>query len=399
MPYRYWILALLSISTVVNYLDRQALSIVVPTLRREMSLTSSEYGNITTAFLIAYSVGQIIAGGVVDRIGTRLGLAIFVLVWSLAAIAHGFAQTASQFLFLRILLGLGEAGNWPAGVKAVSEWFSKSERAFSMGVFDGGSAVGAILAPPLVAAIAIQFGWRAAFISIGLLGLIWLMFWLRFYRTSPTAPVASASASTAVWKILRSGNLWGLMGTRMLATPVWWFYIFWLPDYLGKGRGLSLKDIGMFAWVPYVTVDLGKLIGGRLSDQLIRQGCSTMFARKAIMAGGAICMMGGLFVVEAGSAITALAWVSLATFGFGMWSANILALHADLFDSSNIASAVGWSTAASSVGGAAFTWLTGRVVDSQSYSMVFTMAGTTALFAFAWLLFAVSKVEKREVPA
>ena len=399
MPYRYWILALLSISTVVNYLDRQALSIVVPTLRREMSLTSSEYGNITTAFLIAYSVGQIIAGGVVDKIGTRLGLAIFVLVWSLAAIAHGFAQTATQFLFLRIVLGLGEAGNWPAGVKAVSEWFSKSERAFSMGVFDGGSAVGAILAPPLVAAIAIHFGWRASFISIGLLGLLWLAFWLRYYRNSPTAPVPSASSSTAVWTILRNGNLWGLMGTRMLATPVWWFYVFWLPDYLGQGRNMSLKDIGMFAWVPYVTVDLGKLIGGRMSDQLIQQGRSILFARKAIMACGAICMMGGLFVVEASSAITALAWVSLATFGFGMWSANILALHADLFNASNIASAVGWSTAASSVGGAVFTWLTGRVVDSQGYSMVFTMAGTTALFAFAWLLFAVNKVEESEALA
>ena len=201
MPHRYWILALLSFSTLINYLDRQALSVVVPTLRREMSLSSSDYGNITTAFLIAYSVGQILAGNVVDRIGVRWGLAIFAGVWSLAAMAHGFAQTASQLLALRILLGLGEAGNWPAGVKAISEWFGKSERAFSMGLFDGGSAMGAILAPPLVAALTLTYGWRMAFFTTGALGFLWLALWLMFYRTSPTV-AAAPHPPDGVWQIL-----------------------------------------------------------------------------------------------------------------------------------------------------------------------------------------------------
>ncbi len=398
MPTRYWILALLSFSTVINYLDRQALSIVVPTLRQEISLSSAEYGDITTAFLIAYGVGQIIAGGVVDRIGTRWGLAIFVAVWSVTAIAHGFAQTAGQLMALRILLGLGEAGNWPAGVKAISEWFSKSERAFSMGIFDGGSAVGAILAPPVVAAIAVGYGWRTAFVATGLLGLVWLCFWLRFYRTNP-AMAGSARVPSALWTILRQPKLWGLMATRLLATPVWWFYVFWLPDYLGNGRGFSLAEIGMFGWVPFVTVDLGKLIGGRLSDLGIARGYSLTMARKTVMGAAAVCMAGGLFVVAAETSFAALAWVSLATFGFGMWSANILALHADLFNSSTIASAVGWTTAASSLGGAAFTWLIGRVVDSQGYGLVFAMAGSTALLAFAVLWFAVGTVERRETLA
>lgn len=398
MPPRYWILALLSLSTLINYLDRQALSVVVPTLRREMSLSSSDYGNITTAFLIAYSAGQILAGGVIDRIGVRWGLAIFAAVWSLAAMAHGFAQTAGQLLLLRILLGLGEAGNWPAGVKAISEWFSKNERAFSMGIFDGGSAMGAILAPPLVAALTLIYGWRAAFFVTGALGFLWLGLWFAFYRTSSTADSAPVQAG-GVWRILANRQLWGLMATRLLATPVWWFYVFWLPDYLGKGRGLSLKEIGMFGWVPYVTVDLGKLIGGRLSDRLIARGQTVTIARKGVMGAAAICMAGGLFVVEASSTVTALAWVSLATFGFGMWSANILALHADLFESSTIASAVGWTTAASSIGGAAFTWLTGRVVDAQGYGMVFALAGSTALFAFAVLWFAVGSVDRKEALA
>jgi ACS family hexuronate transporter-like MFS transporter len=391
VPVRYWILALLSVSTLINYLDRQALAVIMPTLRREMSLSSADYGNITTAFLVAYSAGQIFAGAIIDRIGVRAGLAVFVTAWSLAAMAHGLAATATQLLILRILLGLGEAGNWPAGIKAISERFPKTERAFSMGVFDGGSAVGAILAPPLVAALTLYFGWRAAFFSTGALGLVWLAAWLLFYRDTPTATAAPTAPPANLWTLLANRELWGLMGTRMLVTPVWWFYIFWLPDYLGQGRGLSLKEIGLFGWVPYVTVDLGKLVGGGISDRLIAHGGNTTLARKSVMAAAAVCMAGGLFVVEAASAASALAWISLATFGFGMWSANILALHADLFDPSTIASAVGWTTAASGVGGAAFAWLTGQMVDAQGYGLVFALAGSTALIAFAVLWFGVGR--------
>ncbi len=387
---RSWVLALLSFSTLINYLDRQTLSVVVPTLREEMALSSGDYGNITTAFLLAYSFGQILAGGIVDRIGVHRGLAFFVLIWSCAAVAHGFAQTAGQLLALRILLGLGEAGNWPAGVKAISEWFSKTRRAFSMGIFDGGSAIGAILAPPLVAALALSFGWRSAFFVTGSIGFVWLTLWLRVGQPSPGVAQASFLPQ-APWRMLAQGQLWGLMATRMLATPVWWFYVFWLPDYLGQARGFSLQEIGMFGWFPYVSVDIGKLVGGFWSDRLIAHGQLALPARKAAMAAGAICMAGGLFVVEAASASSALAWVSLATFGFGIWSANILALHADLFDSAHMATAVGWTTAVSSLGGAAFTWLTGQLVDSQGYGIVFTMAGLAALFAFAVLWFSVGR--------
>lgn len=385
---RYWVLGLLGLSTLVNYLDRQALSVVVPTLRLEMALSSMEYGNITTAFLIAYSVGQILAGRLVDRIGVRWGLAIFVASWSLASMAHGLAQNAGHFLVLRILLGLGEAGNWPAGVKAISEWFSKSERAFSMGVFDGGSALGAIAAPPLLASLILAFGWRAAFVVVGGLGFVWLCFWLWQYEDAAAGEVAPVGS---LWAMMTDRNLLGLMATRLLATPVWWFYVFWLPDYLGSGRGLSLKEIGLFGWVPYVTVDLGKLVGGWSSDRMIANGNPLNLSRKAVMGMGVICMAGGLFVVEASTAAAALAWVSLATFGFGMWSVNVLALHADLFDRRSMATAVGWTTAASSLGGALFTWVTGRMVDSQGYGPVFVMAGLTSMLAFVVLYFAVGR--------
>lgn len=398
MAYRYWILALLSLSTMINYLDRQALSVIVPTLRKEMSLSSADYGSITTAFMLAYGVGQILAGAVVDRLGTRLGLAIFVFIWSVAAAAHSWASSVAALFFLRIALGLGEAGNWPAGVKAVSEWFPKSERAFSMGIFDGGSALGAILAPPLIAWLTISFGWRTSFLATASLGFVWLLGWLLFYKEGPAAAPHGKGVSS-VWVVLDNPQLWGLMAMRTVSTPVWWFYVFWLPDYLGKGRGLSLKEIGLFGWVPYVTVDFGKLVGGRLSDRLIGRGFSTTTSRRAVMAGGALFMACGLFVVAANSVEAALTLVSLATFGFGMWSANTLALHADLFPSSQIASATGWTTAASSVGGAAFTWLTGRLVDTHGYGVVFALAGSAALVAFAVLWFGVGKIADREALA
>ena len=386
MAHRYTILALLSFSTLINYLDRQALAVVVPELRREMSLSSREYGEITTAFLIAYGAGQLLAGPLIDRLGAGWGLALFTAVWSLAALGHGLAQTAGHLLALRILLGVGEAGNWPAGVKWISERFARSERAFTMGVFDAGSAVGAMLAPPLVAALTLIYGWRVAFLCTGVLGLLWLVVWL---ASVPRESPPTALSPAASWRMVSGRPLWGLVATRFLATPVWWFYVFWLPDYLGQARGFTLREIGLFAWVPYVTVDLGKLLGGRLSDYLILRGKPVMLARKIIMGAAALAMAAGLFVVEAHSSFAALAWVSLATFGFGMWSANILALHADLFASRGIATAVGCTTAAASVGGAIFTWLTGRLVDTEGYSLVFALAGSAALLGFAVLWFAI----------
>jgi ACS family hexuronate transporter-like MFS transporter len=244
----------------------------------------------------------------------------------------------------------------------------------------------------------VLYGWRAAFFTTGATGLLWVAAWIAFYKTSETAK-NSIRQPGGVWAILANRDLYGLMATRLFATPVWWFYVFWLPDYLGEGRGLSMKEIGMFGWVPYLTVDIGKLIGGRLSDRLIARGRPSTSARKTVMAAGAICMAAGLFVVEASSVTTALAWVSVATFGFGMWSANILALHADLFESATMASAVGWTTAASSIGGAAFTWLTGRMVDVQGYGLVFAMVGSTALAAFAVLWFAVGVPKRVEAVA
>jgi ACS family hexuronate transporter-like MFS transporter len=347
---------------------------------------------VTTLFLVAYTIAQLASGLAIDRIGTRLGFALCVVVWSAAAALHALARGAASLSALRFLLGLSEAGNWPAGAKAVAEWFPKERRAFAMGVFDGGSAVGAILAPPLVALLCLVSGWRTAFVATGALGLLWTAVWLSVYRPGPeqSAPVHQRDG---LRRMLRLRSLWGLMLTRMLATPVWWFYVFWLPDYLNKGRGFTLKEIGLFGWIPFLSVDIGKLLGGGLSDRLLARGWTATTARKSVMAVGALAMLGGVRVAGADSSAGAIAWVSVATFGFGMWSANILALHADIFPAGAMATAMGFTGTAASLGGAAFTYATGWMVDSSGYAPVFWVAGTAALVALLSLVFVLGKVE------
>jgi MFS transporter, ACS family, hexuronate transporter len=407
---RWLILFLLFLSTVINYMDRQALSVLLPTLRGELGISSSEYGTITTLFLTAYTIGQLFAGIVIDRIGTRRGFAWAILFWSLAAMLHAFARGALSLGVMRFALGLSEAGNWPAGGKAVAQWFPQQRRAFGMAVFDGGSAVGAILAPPIVAVLALQFGWRAAFVVTGALGFIWLVGWWFVYqapgehawlseadreqamRESGAGKRQATSFGAALRQIIGWRQLWGLMATRMLATPVWWFYVFWLPDYLSKERGFTLKEIGLFGWIPYLTVDLGKLIGGACSDRMLASGYSATLARKSVMAAGALAMVAGVLVVGAETAAGAIAWVCVATFGFGLWSANILALHADIFPTETMATAVGLTGMASSLGGSIFTYAIGLMVDRTGYQPVFAIAGMLTLLACIVLFVGLGRV-------
>jgi ACS family hexuronate transporter-like MFS transporter len=281
-----------------------------------------------------------------------------------------------------------------------------------MAMFDGGSAVGAVLAPPLVALLALKFGWRASFVVTGVLGFLWLIGWLWIYHAphqhpwlsetdradvardvgmaAPKPPIFGA----ALRRIIGERQLWGLMTTRLIATPVWWFYVFWLPDYLSKGRGFSLQEIGFYGWIPYLTVDLGKVLGGATSDGLLARGHSATMARKTVMLLGALAMLSGIQVVNASSAVSAIAWVCTATFGFGMWSANILALHADIFPAETMGTAMGSTLMAASLGGAGFTFAVGQVVDRLGYQPVFWTVGLLPLTACVALIFWVGRVER-----
>lgn len=411
---RWLILALLFLSTTINYIDRQALSVLTKTLRDELGLTSTQYGDITSVFMACYTVGWVIAGVMIDKIGARIGFALSVLVWSVSALLHAFATGPLSLGIFRGLLGVSEAGNWPAGGKAIACWFPRGRRAFAMAIFDGGSAVGAITAPPLVGLLALHFGWRAAFVVTGLLGLIWLAGWLVVYHAPERHPWLTPEErarvlrevgavrqggvlGAAMLRIMRHWKLWGLMVTRLVATPVWWFYVLWLPDYFSKGRGFSLKELALFGWIPYLAVDLGKVMGGKTSDWLLERGRGATLARKSVMVCGALLMMGGLMVVEAGNAASAIAWVCVATFGFGMWSANILALHADMFPAETMGSAVGLTGMAASLSGAAFTFAVGRIVERAGYAPAFWAAGLLSLLACLALFFWVGRVEMIEL--
>lgn len=409
---RWLILGLLFLSTVINYIDRQALSVLLPTLRSELSLSSAAYGTITTVFLLAYTLAQVPVGMWIDKVGTRAGFTFSVVGWSIAAIAHAFVVGPASLAVARAFLGVTEAGNWPAGTKAVASWFPQKRRAFAMAVFDSGSAIGAVLAPPMVAFLALRYGWRAAFVVTGVLGFIWLIGWLWIYYAPHEHPKLTAEQrdevlrelgvgrpkppvfGAALRRILGERQLWGLMATRLMATPVWWFYVFWLPDYLSKGRGFSLKEIGFYGWIPYLTVDFGKMLGGAASDALLARGRSATLARKTVMVLGALAMLGGLRVVSAPNAAEAIMWVCLATFGFGMWSANILALHADIFPAETMGSAMGSTLMAASLSGAAFTFIVGQIVDRTGYTTVFWIVGVLPLAACVALFFWVGRVER-----
>lgn len=409
---RWLILALLFFSTVINYVDRQALSVLLPTLREKLGLSSADYGTITTVFLLAYTLAQVPVGMWIDKVGTRLGFSLSIAGWSIAAILHAFVTGPLSLIFARGLLGLTEAGNWPAGTKAVASWFPQHRRAFAMAVFDGGSAVGAVIAPPLVALLALHYGWRGSFVITGVLGFVWLAGWLWLYqaphehrwlsaadRARVVAEVGAAprrppAFGEALRRIVGERQLWGLMTTRLLATPVWWFYVFWLPDYLAKDRGFSLQDIGAYAWIPYLTVDLGKMLGGGASDALLARGFSPTQARKGVMTAGALAMLAGALVVNASSTAGAIAWVCVATFGFGMWSANILALHADIFPAETMGTAMGSTLMAASLGGAGFTYAVGQVVDRLGYQPVFWTVALLPLLACIALVFGVGRVQR-----
>ncbi|MCX7048469.1 MAG: MFS transporter [Candidatus Sumerlaeota bacterium] len=413
---QWLILALLFFSTVINYVDRQALSLLKGTLSDALNLSDTDYGAVTMAFLITYSVSQVMLGAWVDRIGVRIGLGLGALVWSVAAILHAFVRGPWSLGAMRVVLGAGEGANWPAGGKAIARWFPQNWRAFAMGVFDGGSAVGAVLAPPIVAFLAIKWGWRAAFVATGALGLIWTAAWFWLYddpsrhrwlpvrereasaaeRREETATRMSFAQSARFLFGLRP--LWGLVITRFIATSVWWFYVLWLPDYFQKEREFTLAEIGYFAWIPYLTADAGKIVGGILSDRWLDSGASPTLARKSVMVAGAACMMAGMAVAGAPTSVGAMFWACVATFGFGVWSANILALHADIFPSRLMGSAIGLTGMASSFGGSVLSFAVALIVSRHGYGDAFLLAGALPAVACVALIFGVGRVEPVLVP-
>ena len=400
---RWWIVALVFLATLINFIDRLTISVLAPVITTQLGLTNLQFAGITMWFLIAYTASQGLSGKLYDRIGTRRGFTLSILVWSIAASAHAFARGLVSLSCLRFILGLGEAGNWPGAAKVIAEWFPVRERAFAMGIFNSGVAVGNMVAPPLIVFLQMRFGWQTAFLVTGGLGFFWLLLWLLFYETperhTALAPkeyalikegqAASADGRKIGWaELLQYRQVWAIVLSRFLTDPVWWLYITWLPLYLYNVRGFSLKQIGMFAWLPYVAADAGSLLGGWLSGNLIARGWTANTARKFVIVAGALFMLGGIPAALAQSAMVALAFIAMVTFGFQSWINNVQTIPSDLFPERAVASVAGLGGVGAGVGSILFLLTTGWVVDHFSYTPILIVAGVLPVLGTA-VLFAL----------
>jgi ACS family hexuronate transporter-like MFS transporter len=386
--YRWLILALLFFATTINYLDRIVFSVLIPVIREEMHLSDQDYGNLTGAFQIAYTVGFLFAGRFIDRFGTRLGYATAIVWWSIAAGLHSLARTSLNLGFWRAMLGLGEAGNFPAAIKSVAEWFPKKDRAFATGIFNAGSNVASMIGPPVFVALNAVYGWRACFLFTAAAGLVWVVLWLALYRN----PLADRAAWAGVERqigwldALTYRQTWGFAIGKFLTDPVWWFYLYWLPPYLYDVRKFDLKQIGWALPVVYLMADAGSVGGGWLSGYLMRRGWESARARKAAMTVCAACMPVAALSVFAQGPVLTIALVSLATAAHQGWSANLYTTTSDVFAKETVASVTGIGGCAGGLGGFLFSAvIPGFVVTHFGYTPMFVFMGMLHLLAL-WII-------------
>ena len=395
--YRWVICGLLFFATTVNYVDRQVLGILSKDLKTAIGWTEVDYGNIVAAFNAAYAFGLLLAGRLMDRIGTRVGYAVAIVWWSLAAMGHALARTPFGFGVARAALGVGEAGNFPAAIKTVAEWFPKKERAFATGIFNAGSNVGAIVAPLTVPWIATHLGWRWAFILTGAIGFAWLLFWLPVYRRPQEHPKVSKAeldhiqsdppdppAMKVPWVSLiphRQTSAFAI--GKYLTDPVWWFYLYWIPNFFRDNHGLDLTTIGPPLIAIYLIADIGSIGGGWLSSTFIKRGWSINRSRKTAMLICALMVTPIIFAANVKNLWVAVALIGLAAAAHQGWSCNLFTTTSDMFPRQAVGSVVGIGGMAGALGGATMAVATGYILQStgQNYSIVFTIAGTLYLFA------------------
>lgn len=387
---RRWLMISLAFwATVINYLDRQTLSVAAPVLREQFHMSNVTYSRVVFAFMLAYTIMNGVSGPLIDKLGTRVGYALCIGWWSGAAVLHAFARGVWSLGAFRFLLGVGEAGNWPAGVKVVSEWFPPRERAMACGIFNSGSSVGAILAPPIVAFILLTFGWRTAFLAVGAVGFLWLLFWWPIYKTpavlhgdpAPDSGVAVPAISPTFRETLRVRFVWAFLLSKIFMDPVWYFYIFWFPEYLKNARHFDMASIGKFAWIPFVVAGAGNYAGGALSAWLLKRNISITATRKGSVTFFTALMTSAIPAVLVSDAWLSVALVSIAMMGYTGSLANMLAMPGDVFAQNAVASVYGLASMGSGFGGMVFTLITGWVVDHYSYTPVFIGFGIVPLIS------------------
>jgi len=412
--YRWVICALLFFGTTINYVDRQVLGILARDLQREIGWTELQYGNIVAAFSAAYAIGLILAGRLMDRFGVRTGYAVALTIWSIAGMVTALARTPIQFGLCRALLGLGEAGNFPAAIKGVAEWFPKRERAFATGIFNAGTNVGAVVAPLTVPWIAINLGWQWAFILTGAIGFLWLAFWLPMYRKPELHPRLSKAElaliqsdppdppGTTPWVRLiphRQASAFAI--AKYMTDPIWWFYLFWTPNFLRDVHKLDLSTIPLPLIVIYLIADVGSVGGGWLSSMFITRGWTVNKARKTAMLICALSVTPVLLVPQIESLWVAVLLIGLAAAAHQGWSANVFTLVSDSFPRQAVGSVVGIGGMAGAVGGVVFAVVTGVLLQLRpgDYTINFVVAGSIYLVTLGVIHLLVPQLRQSDVDA
>jgi ACS family hexuronate transporter-like MFS transporter len=406
--FRWRVCALVFFANTINYVDRQVLGLLAPTLEKTFGWSEIQYGSIVTAFQALFALGYLGFGWFVDRYGTRLGYAVAISVWSLAAIGHGWARNVFQFGLARAFLGLGEGGNTPAAIKTFAEYFPKNERALVTGIFNGGASLGAVLAPMVVPLIALRWGWQAAFIGTGALGFVWLAAWLLFYESPEKQPRLSESERRYIesdrdetpavrmpWgQLLRYRATWAFVLVKFLTDPIFWFYLYWLPKFLNRQHGLDVTGSILPLMTIYGIMAVGSTFGGYVSSALLQRGFSLDRSRKGVMLGAALLILPILLAAVTKNLWLAIGLIGLATAAHQTWSAVLFTTVSDQFPKPAVASVVGIGGTAGAIGGMLIATATGFLLEATgSYVPIFALAALIYLVALGLFHLLIPKLK------
>ena len=406
--YRWTICSLLFFATTINYLDRNILGILAPTLQKEIGWTPIEYGYIGTTFQAAYAIGLAVFGWFVDKYGTKIGYAISITGWSIAAMAHALASTVFGFGVARFFLGLSESGNFPSAIKATAEWFPKKERALATGIFNSGANIGAVVAPAVVPWLTVTFGWQAAFVATGATGFVWLILWIAFYERPETAkkvskeemayilsdPPEPVSEKVPWLQLLKYRQTWAFVVGKFLTDPIWWFYLYWLGLYLNNNFGVTLTHLGLPLIVIYTMTSIGSIGGGYLSGAMIKRGMAINRARRITMLIFALLVVPVVTAANISNMWVAVGIIGLATAAHQGWSANIFTTASDMFPKKVVGSVVGLGSFAGSLGGMIFLTSAGYIVQATgSYMILFIICGSVYLLALGLMTLLTNNIK------
>lgn len=391
---RRWLMVLFAFAaTVINYLCRQAYSVSAPTLQHVFSLSDEGYGLLTSVFFLAYTISNGVSGPIIDRLGTKRGYLACMFVWSSAVALIGFAQNVWMLAAFMALLGLGEAGNWPAAVKVVSEWFAPKERSLASGIFNSGAGLGALVGPTAVGLLLLHYGWRPAFVAVGLIGYLWVLGFSLVYRTPKSARNEATVRPAPPWRLFKTRFVFFFTLSKAFTDPVWYFYVFWLPKFFTDVYHFNLKEIVWLAPIPFIVADIGNLAGGAFTQTLISRGVPVPRARRIAVTVFGLLMTMAIPAIIVSNPFVSIGFVSVAMFGYTGYLSNTLAFPADVFPKNAVGSVWGLASMGSGFGGMFFSWLSGLLIQHFGYYPVFIGYGVMPLVGLAIVLWLIGPLE------